>query len=340
VNFRGIDLTLRGTVIFMIVETIVVTALMVTVFVVQSHNGNLHVSDMGDSMNPTMATGGAVGIFAALIFGVQGNVGFDAVSMMAEETKSPRKFIPIATLFAVVVVGVYWMITGFGFVSAMPIPDMVNLVNDGGSPITSIAGQYWGRAGQVIISLLALTSILAIYISQNTASSRALYGMGREGAAPTWVGRLHPKTQIPRNAMIVGLSVTLVVTLILGATLGIANQFNWSATITSCLALITFLGVNISNILYHWKNRAKVGFGWFMNGVAPVLGLIVVVYVLWESYLGSLWNAGWAYGRSVQLSIVIWLLLGVAWVVYLKRKKSHVFVKPSERDSIPSPTTD
>jgi amino acid transporter len=295
---------------------------------------------MGDSMNPTMATGGAVGIFAALIFGVQGNVGFDAVSMMAEETKSPRKFIPIATLFAVVVVGVYWMITGFGFVSAMPIPDMVNLVNDGGSPITSIAGQYWGRAGQVIISLLALTSILAIYISQNTASSRALYGMGREGAAPTWVGRLHPKTQIPRNAMIVGLSVTLVVTLILGATLGIANQFNWSATITSCLALITFLGVNISNILYHWKNRAKVGFGWFMNGVAPVLGLIVVVYVLWESYLGSLWNAGWAYGRSVQLSIVIWLLLGVAWVVYLKRKKSHVFVKPSERDSIPSPTTD
>jgi amino acid transporter len=326
VNFRGIDLTLRGTVIFMIIETIVVTALMITVFAVQGGAGNLHVDDVVASMNPAAAMGGTVAIFAALIFGIQGNVGFDAVSTMVEETKFPRRWIPVATLFAVVAVGVYWMITGFGFVSALPIDQTIAIVNAGDSPIAAMADHYWGRIGQVVISLLALTSILAIYISQNTASSRALYGMGRVGAAPRWVGKIDPKTQIPRNAMIVGLIVTVIATLILGAIFGTANQFNWSATITSALALLTYFAVNLSNLLYHWRNRGN-GFGWFMNGIVPVLGMVVVCYVLYSSYLGSLWDAGWAYGQSVQLGVALWLIAGVGWVGYLKARRPEVFEK-------------
>jgi amino acid transporter len=328
-NFRGVEITLRTTVVFLLVETVIVTALMVTIFVVQTANGALTVADIPASFDPAQAAGGTAALSLALIFGIQGNVGFDAVSTLTEETRFPRRFIPIATLFAVVGIGVYWIITGFGYVSALPVSEVVEIVGDGGSPIVTMATIYWGAAGRLLISVLALTSILAIFISQNTASSRALYGMGREGAAPRWVGVIHPGSRVPRNAMIVGLVVTVVATLILGAVFGIANQFAWSATITSALALLTYLSVNVSNLLYHWRRR-RAEFRWFMHGVVPILGILVVGFVLASSYLASLWNAGWEYGRSVQLAIVLWLIGGVIWTLYLRRKRPELFIRRSD----------
>ena len=75
-----------------------------------------------------------------------------------------------------------------------------------------------------------------------------------------------------------------------------------------------------------------------MNGVVPAIGIIVVLYILYNSYLVSLWMAGWAYGQSVQLAVVLWLLLGIGWTLWqrsrnpaLFRKKVEVFEGSSEQ---------
>ena len=323
-NYRGIDLSLRGTIIFMVCESIIVLALMVTIFVVRGSSGDFTVTDAANTFNPGHALGGTAAISTALIFGIQGNVGFDAVAGMAGETRSPRRFIPRATLFAVVAVGVYWMVTGIGWVAAMPVGRFQQVVASGQTPTVAIALQYWGQAGQLIISIIAFTSILAIFLSQNIASSRALYAMGRQGTAPAWVGRINPKTHVPGNAMTVGLAVTVVVTLALGAVLGTANQYDWTATLSSFFALLTYLAVNISNVVYHWRFK-RSAFNWFTHGVVPLLGIVVVLFVIKSSYLGSLWNAGWTYGRSVQIAVIVWVVLGFAWLAWLRRGRPEVF---------------
>jgi amino acid transporter len=318
INYRGIDLSLKGTVIFMVIESAVVFALMLTIFIVQSRNGSFTGSDVVDTFRPSAAMGGGAAIFAALVFGIQANVGFDAVSTLAEETHTPRKFIPIATVVAVLAVGAYWVITAVGFVAAFPVEHVVEVAADGGTPVSAMANQFWGGAGQLLISVVAFTSITAIYLAQNVASSRALYAMGRQGTAPSWLGRLTDGARVPGNAMTLGLVVTVVVTLLLGAILGTASQYAWSATMSSSLALLTYLAVNISNFVYHWR-FARDRFHVFMHAVVPVVGIAVVCFVIYKSYLASLWNAGWTYGRSVQLAVVIWLLLGVAWMFYVRR---------------------
>jgi amino acid transporter len=328
-NYRGIDLSLKGTIIFMISESVIVLALMITIFVVQGGNGSFTIADAADTFKPSSAVGGTSVIFIALVFGIQGNVGFDAVAGMAEETHSPKKFIPIATVFAVVAVGIYWIITGMGFVAALPVADVVKIVADGGTPTSAIADKYWGWGGQLLISVIAFTSILAIFLSQNIASSRALYAMGREGAAPRWLGRINEKSRIPANAMTLGLVVTVAVTILLGALLGTANQYNWSATIASSLALLTYLSVNIANFVYHLRYK-RSEFNLFMNGIIPVLGIIVVLFVIDRSYLASLWSAGWTYGGSVQVAVLVWLALGGAWLIYLKKKRPEVFDRTHE----------
>jgi amino acid transporter len=324
INFRGIDLSLKGTIIFMVLESVVVLALMITIFAHGGSDGHFGASQAVDTFKPSAAVGGASAIFAALVFGIQGNVGFDAVSTLAEETHTPRKYIPIATVVAVIGVGVYWIITGIGFVAALPVTRVAHIAGAGGTPVAEIARHYWSSAGQLLVSVIALTSITAIYLAQNVASSRALYAMGRQGAAPAWLGRLHPRTRTPNNAMTLGLVVTVVVTLLLGAVLGTTSQYNWSATMSSSLALLTYLSVNLANALHHWRNE-RSRFNWFLHAVVPVIGVVVVCFVIAKSYLGSLWNAGWTYGQSVQLAVVVWLVLGVVWVAYLRRARPEAF---------------
>lgn len=318
INYRGIDLSLKGTVIFMVLESAVVFALMLTIFIVQSRNGSFTGSDVVRTFQPSQAMGGTAAIFAALVFGIQANVGFDAVSTLAEETHTPRKYIPIATVVAVLAVGAYWVITAVGFVAAFPVDQVVEVASGGGTPVSAMAHQFWGGTGQLLISVVAFTSITAIYLAQNVASSRALYAMGRQGTAPGWLGRLTAGARVPGNAMTLGLVVTVAVTLLLGAILGTASQYAWSATMSSSLALLTYLAVNVSNIVYHWR-FARDRFHVFMHAIVPVIGIAVVCFVIYKSYLASLWNAGWTYGRSVQLAVVIWLLLGVVWMFYVRR---------------------
>jgi amino acid transporter len=185
----------------------------------------------------------------------------------------------------------------------------------------------------LLISVIAFTSITAIFLAQNVASSRALYAMGRQGTAPTWLGRLKPGAQVPGNAMTLGLVVTVVVTLLLGAVLGTASQYNWSATMASSLALLTYLAVNIANVVYHLRSQRE-RFHLFMHGIVPVVGIVVVCFVIYKSYLGSLWGAGWTFGRSVQIAVVIWLLLGACWVLYVRRATPEVMQGREIEDDI------
>lgn len=323
-NYRGISLSLRSTVVFMITESIVVFALMLTIFIVQGRNGQFTGADALHSFNPSFALGGSGAIFGALVFGIQSNVGFDAVSTLAEETKTPRKFIPIATVVAVITVGIYWIITGLGFVAALPLAKVLKVAASGGTPVAAIANRYWGSSGQALISVIAFSSIAAIFLAQNVASSRTLYAMGRQGAAPRVFGRVGAKDRVPNNAMTLGLIVTVLITLFLGALLGTVNQYNWTGTMSSLLALLTYLSVNIANFVYHWRFK-RSEFQVWMHGVVPALGVVVVCFVIEKSYLLSLWKAGWTYGRSVQLAVVIWLALGACWVFYLRKTQPNVF---------------
>lgn len=48
------------------------------------------------------------------------------------------------------------------------------------------------------------------------------------------------------------------------------------------------------------------------------------------TYFASLWDAGWTYSRSVQLAVAIWLLLGIAWIMVLRRRSPQLFTRRSQ----------
>jgi len=324
VDYLGIKITIRATIIFMIFESAVLLALACTIFAKGGYTGHLSAAPL----NPGTALGGTTAIFGALIFGIQSNVGYDAIPTLAEETRTPRKFIPLATIAAVIGVGIYWIVVSFAFAQAAPVAEINNLLSQGFTPIVPIAKHYWS-SGDIIIIISAMTSITGIYIAQTVGTSRVMYAMGREGSIPPILGRLNKERGLPWNAMTLGIILTTIVTLVLGKVLGLANQYAWTGTMSSFLGLLTYFCVNAANIIFVLRYRREK-FNLLLNGIVPVIGIIVVVYILYKSYFASLWDAGWTYGRSVQLAVIVWLVLGIIWTAVLRRRSPQLFTRRSQ----------
>jgi amino acid transporter len=324
VNYLGITITVKATIIFMIFESAVLLALAFTIFAQGGYAHHITAAPF----NPGIAIGGSTAIFGALIFGIQANVGYDAIPTLAEETRTPKKFIPLATIAAVITVGIYWIVVSWAFSEAAPVAQIDNLLNQGFTPIVPIAKQYWS-SGDLIIIISAMTSITGIYIAQTVGTSRVMHAMGREGSIPPLFGRLNHRYSTPWNAMTLGIILTTIVTLILGEVLGLANQYGWTGTMSSFLGLLTYFCVNAANIIYFARYR-RDRFNIVLNGIVPVIGIVVVVYILYKSYFASLWDAGWTYGRSVQIAVVAWLVLGAAWTLILRRRKPQLFTRRSQ----------
>jgi amino acid transporter len=321
IDFLGIGITVKATIIFMVFES---TILLVLALSILFQGGSAHQVSFS-SFSP--AGLGSTAVFGALIFGIQSNVGYDAIATLAEETKEPRQSIPRATIAAVILVGCYWVVVSWGFSIAVPTKEIGSLMQQGFTPITPIAKRYWGN-WSLLITISAMTSITGIYLAQAVGSSRVIFAMGRDGGLPSYFSRLKEKYQLPWRAMTFVIVLTSIVTLALGKGLGLATQYNWTGTMSSALGLLTYICVNLANIVYFRKYRREQS-NWFLNGVLPGIGLLVCVYVLYKSYGSSLWQAGWTYGRSVQLAIVAWLVIGLVYAAIRARSSSATPAPPS-----------
>ena len=80
----------------------------------------------------------STGLFAGLIFGLLSFTGYDVISTLAEETRTPRALIPRATLAACLGVGLFWIVMSWFYTLAVPIADVARYTTSGVTPITRV----------------------------------------------------------------------------------------------------------------------------------------------------------------------------------------------------------
>jgi basic amino acid/polyamine antiporter, APA family len=316
---RGADTSVRTAVILMSFESMIVLALSLTILYVKGHQlGGIQFSPF----NPVHATGGVAGFWSALILGVLGFAGFDVVSTAAEETNAPRRQIPAATLLAVSGVGVFWILNSWVYTLALPPSVIAEYTTKGMTAVTPMARHYWGP-GNVLIILTAFTGITAIYISSVIASSRLIFALARHGLLPRSLAALHPLYRVPSRAMraifLLVVLASIVTILVLGN--GIAGFLWWSNVQVFFLAM-TFMGVNLANILY-FRRVIRDRFRWGINFVIPVLGILINVGLLYEAFFKPLLVSDMEGGHSVFIFSVALMMLWVACVLVVRRFMPH-----------------
>lgn len=315
--YRGLSISTKGALVFLLVEVATVAALCATVLALAPARGT-PITTEGFSVAGAVSDPSAM--FRALVFALLGFCGFDVVSTLAEETRTARKLIPQATLlslllYAVLIVGGMWALTLGGDAAHLRA-----VAESGRVPITEVATSFWGK-GSILITVTALTATLALIIATSLGASRILFSKGRRGAAPALFARLHPEHQVPWNALHFIFGGGIVATFVAFACLGSYKAYEWWCNTSVFFAMLTFFFGNLCAILLN-RHRLKTPGGILLYGAIPALGMAVDVYVLAQSFFIGLWSQPWLTGKSVVATGVITALAVLVFALTAKRPQT------------------
>lgn len=217
----------------------------------------------------------------AAVFGFLSFAGFEGAATLGEETRNPRRNIPLAILAAVVGTGIFYVAVtytqtvGFG-TSASGIHTFAGST----APLGDLSQRYIGRAMATIIDLGATISAFASALGTANASARILFSMGRDGFINNRIGTTSRRTASPAIAVAIVMIITFAVVLIWSRAPGIngAALFGFLGTIGVFLILVAYILTNVGAIRFFVSRRL-----WTWQTIIPILAILVLGYTLYSN---------------------------------------------------------
>ena len=255
--------------------------------------------------------GGIMGILGAAGTVFFAFIGFDAVSTAAQETKNPKRDMPIGILGSLAVCTILYILFAHVLTGVATVEDF----RTGGkeASVAFAIGKYmigyeWLAQFVTVAILAGFSSVILVML---LGQSRVFYAMGKDGLLPKIFGDLHPKHKTPYKAnlailVIVGLFAAFVPGDIVGDMTSIGTLF---AFILVCVSVIVLRKTNPE-----MKREFKTPFVPFV----PILGILVC--------LAMIYGLGW----TNWLRLAVWLAIGLV-IYFLYGKKNSVLNNPNKK---------
>jgi amino acid transporter len=320
----GVAQSVRVALVMLTIEIVVMLAFFATVLLRGGAEGITLAT-----FNPanTLAPGDWNGIGTAVMWAILMFVGFESAATLGEETKDARRNIPKALMYCVAAVGLFYLIGAFTAVigyGPSNVTEVVRRIAAGENPWDPLFTTFWGRVGSVIVVLVILNSIFANLLSGFNSVVRILYAMGREGVLPRFLGQVSEKRQVPLKASIFYMSLSLILTLILGYAWDPMAVYAWSGTILGLGIIIVYILINISLFFFYRRHTSE--FNVFKHAVVPVIATVLLYLPLRGVIQSTLpQNGQMTHMVSVPIIVVVWILFGVLYTLYLRKFRTDVF---------------
>ena len=140
----------------------------------------------------------AVGVF----FAFWSWVGFEMAPNYGEESKNPKKIVPMAMYISVIGLGIFYVVTSWAAISGYATTEAAvnQAVNNAAGFFLDPAKQFGNVFLQSVLSWLIITGSFACGMAFHNTTARYLYSLGRERVLPTALGRTHEKHKSPHIA--------------------------------------------------------------------------------------------------------------------------------------------
>lgn len=236
-------------------------------------------------------------------------LGFDAVSTAAQETKNPKRDMPIGILGSLLVCTVLYMLFGHVMTGVAHYSEFAG--HEGIAPV-AIAIQHIGDSGHAAFPWLNRAILLAILFGYCSvimvtllAQSRVFYSMSRDGLLPPFFSRVHPRFRTPAHSNLLFMAMVALMAAFVPASM--------AGEMTSIGTLLAFTLVCAAVLVVRRSQPdAPRGFRTPLVPLVPVLGILTCLGLM--LFLPA----------DTWIRLVVWMLLGLDIYVHYGLRRSHL----------------
>src|SRR5688572_10427822 len=233
-------------------------------------------------------------------------IGFDAVSVAAQEAKNPQKDMPVGILGSLVVCTILYVLVSGVMVGLVPYQKML------GSPapmVVAIQAAEQASGGSTLLRIMtmlvevgAIAGLTSVMVVMMMAQPRIFYAMSKDGLLPPFAKKIHPKFRTPHiTSIITGIAVAIAAGFTPIGALG---------ELVSIGTLLAFVIVSIGIIFLRYQ-RPELERP-FRTPLVPFIPLLsaFVSLALMAGLPGDTWRR-----------LIIWMVIGI--VIYFAYGYRH-----------------
>ncbi len=258
--------------------------------------------------------GGIMGILGAAGTVFFAFIGFDAVSTAAQETKNPKRDMPIGIIGSLLICTVLYVLFSHVLTGLAPLEFFRDPSRGGEASVAaaikeSMVNYGWLSKSITVAILAGFSSVILVML---LGQSRVFYSMSKDGLLPKIFSELHPKYKTPYKGNLV---ILLLVALFAGFVPG-----NVVGHMTSIGTLFAFILVCVAVIILRKKEpNLPRQFKTPLVPLVPILGIITCGAMIF--------GLGW----ENWVRLIVWMALGV--IIYLAYGQFHSKLRNENKDS-------
>lgn len=236
----------------------------------------------------------------ALSIAVLSFLGFDGIATLSEETKGGHRSAGIAMIAGLFLVAFFFILQTW--LAGMLIPTTTSFPEDkAGNAFFDIVARVSSHGWQVaFLAMNALAVGIANAVAAQSATSRLLFSMSRDGQLPRFLSHINVRNKVPERAILLVAAITLALGLFFVGQIGLISSLVNFGALTSFLLLhlsvIVSFGIRrrSSNVVLHW--------------IVPIIGFLIIGFVLWNAE------------PAAKIGGIAWLVLGVLVLLYYTKR--------------------
>ena len=225
-------------------------------------------------------------------------LGFDGIATLSEEAKGGRRAAGIAMITGLILVATFFVAQTWLAAMLVPGQDSPSATRRSTTPSSASSQSISNHGWQVaFLAMNALAVGIANAVAAQSATSRLLFSMSRDGRLPRFLSHVNTRTRVPERAILLvgGADPAARAGLrrpdrhdLLAGQLRRPDRASCCCTCRSCPTTASASGRRTSSC----------------TGSSPILGFLIIGYVLWNAE------------PAAKIGGLIWLAIGVLVLLY------------------------
>lgn len=219
----------------------------------------------------------AADLGAALLLAIYAFVGFESSVVPAGEARDPRRDLPRALLWALLVSAALYALIQLAAQHLVPALATTE------RPLLAAGAAWIGPVGALLVALGILASVGGNLLGSMFSTPRISYRLALDGQLPQWFGVVHPRHLMPANSILAyGIAAFA---------LAASGSFVWLAVVSVLTRLLLYLACIASMPAVRRQAgdgpRLRLAGGWTLPLLAVAVCLGLLTQVEWRAVMAT-----------------------------------------------------